>query len=178
MAILAVLLAASVGRAQAGTDDAIKAVHEADETLANLKRADTALPGFLERSAGYAVFPTVAKGAVGVGGAHGSGVLFNHAGKPLGKATLNQVTVGLQLGGQTYAELIVFETPKALSDFQSGDFAFAAQASAVALKAGAAANARYQSGVAIFTATKGGLMYEASVGGQKFHFEPFSHHAR
>jgi lipid-binding SYLF domain-containing protein len=173
--VLAVLLAAGVGRAHADSDDAAKAVHEADQTLANFKRTDTEFATFLSRAAGYAVFPTVGKGAVGVGGAHGSGVLFDHEGKPLGKCTMNQVTVGLQLGGQSFSEVIVFETPKAMADFESGDFAFAAQASAVALKAGAAAHAKYQNGVAIFTATKGGLMYEASVGGQKFKFQRFEH---
>lgn len=173
LTVLAVLLAAGVGRTQAASDDQQKSIREAEHTMATFARTDPELTPFLQRSAGYAVFPTVGKGAVGVGGAHGSGVLFDHAGKPLGKATLNQVTVGLQLGGQTYSEVIVFETPKAMADFQSGDFAFAAQASAVAIKAGAAAQAKYQNGVAIFTATKGGLMYEASVGGQKFHFTPY-----
>jgi Family of unknown function (DUF500). len=80
---------------------------------------------------------------------------------------------GLQLGGQTYSEVIFFETASSLSDFKKGNFALAAQASAVALSAGAAGHAKYEKGVAIFTATKGGLMYEASVGGQKFKYEPF-----
>jgi lipid-binding SYLF domain-containing protein len=174
LSVLAVLLAASASRVQADTDDVAKAVKEADDTLALMKRTDATLPAFMERSVGYAVFPSVGKGAVGVGGAHGSGVLFDHAGKPLGKASLSQVTVGLALGGQTFSQVIFFETAKAMSDFMSGDFAFAAQASAVAVKSGAAAHAKYQNGVAIFTATKGGLMYEASVGGQKFKFTPFN----
>jgi lipid-binding SYLF domain-containing protein len=178
LTVLAVLLAASVasvGRPRAASDDVAKAVHEGEETITKLRQTDPDFATFLQRSAGYAVFPTVGKGAVGIGGAHGSGVLFDEAGKPLGKATMNQVTVGLQLGGQTYSEIIVFQTPKAMAAFQSGDFAFAAQASAVAVKAGAAAHAKYENGVAIFTATKGGLMYEASVGGQKFHFTPYQH---
>jgi lipid-binding SYLF domain-containing protein len=178
LTVMTVLLAASVGRTQAASDDNAKSIQAAEATIANFRKTDPDFSGFLERSAGYVVFPTVGKGAVGVGAAHGSGVLFDHSGKALGKATLNQVTVGLALGGQSFSEVIAFETPKAMSDFQSGDFAFAAQASAVALKAGAAAHAKYQNGVAIFTATKAGLMYEASVGGQKFHFEPYSppHH--
>jgi lipid-binding SYLF domain-containing protein len=175
LTVLAVLITASVGQTQAASDDAAKSIHEAEATLANFKRTDPEFSTFLDRAAGCAVFPTVGKGAVGIGGAHGSGVLFDHSGKPLGKATLNQVTVGLQLGGQTFSEVIVFETPKAMHDFESGDFAFAAQASAVALKAGASAQAKYQNGVAIFSAAKGGLMYEASVGGQKFKFERFEH---
>src|SRR5205823_5108824 len=107
------------------------------------------------------------KGGIGIGGAHGTGVLFER-GRPTGKVTLSQVTVGAQLGGQSYSQIIFFETAQDLSRFKSGNFAFAAQASAVALKSGASANAKYSNGVAIFTATKGGLMAEAAVGGQKF----------
>jgi lipid-binding SYLF domain-containing protein len=147
-------------------------VREARDTIAAFRVTDPGLAHFFDTAAGYAVFPTVAKGAVGIGGAHGTGVLFVH-GKAVGKASLNQLTVGAQLGGQEYAEIVFFETPKALSDFMKGHFALSAQASAVALKSGASANARYEEGVATFTATKGGLMYEASIGGQKFGFEPF-----
>ncbi len=121
---------------------------------------------------GYAVFPTVSKGAIGVGGAIGSGVVFEK-GKAIGKASLTQVTVGAQLGGQTYSEVIFFETPPAFTDFKKGTLALAAQASAVAASKDASANAKYENGVAVFTTGKGGLMFEASVGGQKFAFEPF-----
>jgi lipid-binding SYLF domain-containing protein len=86
---------------------------------------------------------------------------------------MGQASVGLQLGGQTYSEIIFFENAATLSEFKKGNFALAAQASAVALSAGAAAAANYENGVAIFTATKTGLMYEASVGGQKFGYQPF-----
>jgi lipid-binding SYLF domain-containing protein len=175
-AVLVLFLAATFGsvRAQA-KDDHAKLVQESQETLATFKRTDPGMATFLERAAGYVVFPNVGKGGAGVGGAHGNGVLFDRAGRPLGKASLNQLTVGLQLGGQVYSEVLVFETPKALADFQTGRFELAAQASAVALKSGASANARFQNGVAVFTAAKGGLMYEASVGGQKFSFAPFAH---
>ena len=118
------------------------------------------------------MFPTIAKGAIGVGGAGGDGVLFV-GGQPVGKSSMGQATIGLQLGGQTYSEIIFFETPSSLGDFKNGNFALAAQASAVALSAGASADAKYEKGVAVFTATKGGLMYEASVGGQKFGYKPF-----
>ena len=87
--------------------------------------------------------------------------------------TLSQVTVGAQLGGQTYSEIIFFEAAPALTDFKNGTMALAAQVSAVAASAGASENAKYQNGVAVFTSGKGGLMFEASVGGQKFRFEPF-----
>jgi lipid-binding SYLF domain-containing protein len=156
-------------RAQAG-DDSVK---KANQAIAAMKKADAGLEKFFSEAVGYAVFPKVGKGAVGVGGAHGSGVLFE-GGKTTGKTTMSQLTVGLQLGGQTYSEVVFFENDATLANFKKGDFAFAAQISAVAIKTGASANAKYQDGVAVFTMTKGGLMYEASVGGQKFSFEPFS----
>ncbi len=130
-------------------------------------RADPSLRPLLDRAAGYAVFPGVAKGAAGVGAAYGRGEVFE-GGKIIGYCDLRQGTVGLQLGGQEYMELIVFETGVALERFKSGAFTFSGNASAVAVSAGAAATAPFQNGVAVFTATKGGLMFEASVGGQRF----------
>jgi lipid-binding SYLF domain-containing protein len=147
-------------------------VKDAEATVATFKRTDPSIERFFSSSAGYAVFPTVGKGGLGVGGAHGSGMLFDRSGKALGKTSLTQLTVGLQAGGQTYSEIIFFETPRALADFEGGHFALSAQVSAVALSAGKAKTAKYEHGVAVFTATKTGLMYEASVGGQKFSYEP------
>jgi lipid-binding SYLF domain-containing protein len=135
-------------------------------------KTDPGLQQFVDKSAGYVVFPSVGKGAVGVGGAHGDGVLFEN-GEPVGKASLSQVTVGLQLGGQSYSQVIFFENKETLNNFKSGSFAFQAQASAVALSAGASASLNYKNGVAVVTATKSGLMYEASLGGQKFGFHPY-----
>jgi lipid-binding SYLF domain-containing protein len=146
-------------------------VQEARETIQVFKKADPGISKFFSASAGYVVFPTVGKGAIGVGGAHGSGILFEK-GNPVGKATLTQVTIGFQLGGQSYSEVVFFQTAGTLTDFKKGKFELAAQASAVAASAGASANAKYTGGVAVFTVTKGGLMYEASVGGQKFGYEP------
>lgn len=149
-----------------------KDTKEARDTIAAFKKADPSLSRFFNNAAGYAVFPTITKGAVGIGGAGGHGVLFEK-GKPTGKASLSQVTVGAQLGGQTYSEIIFFEAAPALDDFKNGTLALAAQVSAVAAKASASENAKYQNGVAVFTSGKGGLMFEASVGGQKFSFEPY-----
>lgn len=146
-------------------------VHDADETIKLLKKTDPSLSQFFKSSAGYAVFPSVGKGALGLGGAHGGGIVYDH-GKPVGKTSLTQVTIGLQVGGQAYAEIIFFEGEKVLSDFKAGNFEFSGQVSAVAVRAGASANAGYRNGVAVFTATKGGLMFEASVGGQKFSYAP------
>ena len=158
--------------AAAQTMDVTKDVKEAQETIAVFKKADPGLSRFFDNAVGYAVFPTVTKGAIGVGGAAGSGVVFEK-GKAIGKASLTQVTVGAQLGGQTYSEILFFETEQALTDFKKGTLALAAQASAVAAAKDASANAKYEKGVAVFTTGKGGLMAEASVGGQKFAFEPF-----
>jgi lipid-binding SYLF domain-containing protein len=148
-------------------------VSEARQTIAQYKQIDPALGPFFEHAAGYAVFPNIGKGGLVVGGAHGTGVLFE-GGVPTGKVTMSQVTVGAQAGGQAFSEVIVFETPSALAEFRSGKFAFSSEASAVVLNQGAAAVARYQHGVAVFTSMKGGLMVAATVGGQKFSYEPFA----
>jgi len=146
-------------------------VQEARGTIQVFKKADPGLSKFFDESVGYVVFSSVGKGAVGVGGAHGSGILFEK-GQPVGKATLTQVTIGFQLGGEAYSEVVFFQTAGTLNDFKKGNFELAAQASAMAAAAGASANAKYKQGVAVFTVAKGGLMYEASVGGQKFGYEP------
>jgi lipid-binding SYLF domain-containing protein len=135
------------------------------------KKADPGLQKFFDTAAGYAIFPSVGKGAIGVGGAYGHGELYEGR-KLAGYCTLTQASIGLALGGQKYTELIFFETKAAVDRFKSGNFAFAAQASAVALKSGVSTNAKYADGVAVFTMGEEGLMYEASVGGQKFSFEP------
>src|SRR5690606_34069387 len=111
------------------------------------KNADSSLQGFLDKSYGYAVFPDVGKGGLGLGGAYGRGQVFEQ-GRLIGYCDLSQATIGLQAGAQTYSELIVFENKEALDRFTSGRFEFSANASAVALKAGAAAAADYTNGVA------------------------------
>lgn len=144
----------------------------ADRALETGRRADPSLGDFLSRAAGYAVFPTVGKGAVGVGGAYGKGILYQN-GQQVGYCDLSQGSLGFQLGGQAYTQIIAFETSDAVSHFKSGNFAFAAQATAVALRSGAGTNAKYQNNVAVFTMDEAGLMFEASVGGQKFDYQPF-----
>ena len=146
---------------------------------------------FFKTSYGYAVFPTIGKGGVGIGGAHGSGRVYAR-GAYVGDTSMTQVTVGLQLGGQAFSEIIFFESKKAFDAFTSGNFEFGAQATAVALTAGASAQstttgtsatasgsassaktsgAGFQNGMAVFTVAKGGLMYEATLGGQKFSYK-------
>ncbi|MDV3239803.1 MAG: hypothetical protein LOY58_13250 [Gammaproteobacteria bacterium] len=144
---------------------------EAAETIAAFKNKDPGIKVFFDKAYGYAVFPTVGKGGIGIGGAYGKGEVYAR-GRRIGTSSLTQVTIGFQLGGQAYSEIIFFKDKATLDDFTSGNFEFSAQASAVAVTAGASADADYSNGVAIFTLAKGGLMYEASVGGQKFSFTP------
>jgi lipid-binding SYLF domain-containing protein len=144
---------------------------KSESAIQMAKKADPGLQKFFDTATGYAVFPSVGKGAVAVGAAYGRGEVYE-GGKLVGYATLTQASIGFALGGQKYTELIFFETKAALDRFKSGSFAFAAQASAVALKSGVSANAKYSEGVAVFTLGEAGLMYEASVGGQKFAFQP------
>ncbi len=121
----------------------------------------------------YAILPNVGKGGMGIGGAAGNGVVFKND-QLIGMAKMTQLTIGFQWGGQAYREVIFFENSEALERFKENRLEFSAQASAVAVTAGASANAKYSDGVMIFTQTKGGLMYEASIGGQKFSFRDIS----
>jgi lipid-binding SYLF domain-containing protein len=158
-------------------------------TVALFRRA-SASAQFFKSSYGYAVFPTIAKGGFFVGGARGRGRLYEQ-GRYVGDTTVTQVSLGFQLGGQAYSEILFFQTPQDLARFESGKFALGAQASAIAITAGASASAstagsgasasgtensavsagHYQDGIAVFTIAKGGLMYEAAVAGQKFTYE-------
>jgi lipid-binding SYLF domain-containing protein len=147
-------------------------VKEARQAKVALQTADPKLDRLFDGAAAYAVFPSVGKGAVGVGGAHGNGVLFER-GVAVGKASLTQLTVGLQVGGQVYTEVVFFENAKAVEDFKKGEYTMATQVSAVAVTKGASANVKYFGGVSVFTLTKGGLMAEASVGGQKFAYQAY-----
>jgi lipid-binding SYLF domain-containing protein len=146
---------------------------------------------FFSKSYGYAVFPTIGKAGVAVGGAFGKGRVYAN-GAHVGDASMAQVSLGAQLGGEAYSQIIFFEDERAFKEFTGGNFEFGAQAQAVAITAGAAAQATtggtgagknvgrdkaelkgaYQKGMAVFTLVKGGLMYEASIGGQKFSYTP------
>lgn len=148
--------------------------------------------GYFKNSYGYAVFPTIGKGGIGIGGAYGEGRVYAN-GKYTGDASMVQLTIGFQLGGQAYSQIIFFEDKRAYDEFTGNNFEFGAQASAVAITAGASASAStaggasagasggkndattkgsYHKGMAVFTIAKGGLMYEATLGGQKFKYTP------
>jgi len=143
---------------------------EVQEVIRQFEKGDPGMQAWFREAYGYAVFPSVGKGAVGVGGAYGKGLVYER-GTLIGKTSLTAVTIGFQLGGQAFREVIFFKDKTALDDFTRGNFEFQAGVSAVALKAGASKDLGYNKGVAVMTATKGGLMYEAAVGGQKFTFE-------
>jgi lipid-binding SYLF domain-containing protein len=148
-----------------------RAQDDVPPVIAKFKEKDPGMEKIFSDAVGYAVFPTVGKGAIGVGGARGKGWVYE-GGAIVGKTTLTQVTIGLQLGGQAYSEIVFFQTKQALDNFKLGHLKLDAQASAVALTARASADLAYRNGVAIVTMAKGGLMYEASVGGQKFSYTP------
>ena len=148
---------------------------------------------FFNTCYGYAVFPTIGKAGLVVGGAHGKGRVYLH-GKYVGDASVTQLSVGLQAGGQAYSQIVFLEDERAFKDFTSGHFEFGADASAVAITAAAQASAgtagasagasggkkdavtagSYHNGLAVFTIVKGGAMYQATVAGQKFEFTPQS----
>ena len=159
--------------------------------IINIFKGSPVVKPFFANSYGYAVFPSIGKGAIGIGGAYGKGQVYR-GDKVTGYTSMKQLTIGFQLGGQSYSEIIFFQNKESYDKFTTGEFEFGAQASAVAITAGASAkagtagataganvgkesgmqDASYSDGMAIFTHVKGGLMYEASIGGQKFRFKP------
>ncbi len=185
MGVAVISLFGSVARAD---DDAAKCA----EAIKLFQKAGESADYF-KNSYGYAVFPTIGKAGLGIGGAHGSGCVYQQ-GKQIGTAKMNQVSFGWQAGAQGYSLLVFFEDDRALKDFTSGEFEFGAKASAVAITAGASAGAGttgtssgasggkhdattqtrtgYENGMASFSIIKGGLMYEAALGGAKFKYDP------
>jgi len=177
---VALLLAVSSGVALADEyDDTVKLFKDAGQSA-----------GFFGNSYGYAVFPTIGKAGLGVGGAHGDGRVYA-AGKHVGDTSMTQLSVGLQAGGQAFSQIVFFQDKRAFDEFTSGNFEFGAGMGAVAITAAASAGAttagssagasggkkdattvgKYNKGMAVFTIAKGGLMYEASVSGQKFKYK-------
>jgi len=166
------------------------AADEYDDTIALFKNAGES-GAFFGKSYGYAVFPTVGKGGFIVGGAHGKGRVYRQ-GAAVGETSMTEVSVGAQAGGQAFSQIVFFEDKRAFDEFTSGNFEFGAQAQAVAITAAAGASAgstgttvgasggkkdastlgKYHKGMAVFTIAKGGLMGQATVGGQKFTYKP------
>ena len=166
-------------------------VDDFSKTIDVFKKSDAVQP-FLKNAYGYVVFPTVGKGGLGIGGAYGKGQVYR-GGKVTGEASMTKLSIGFQAGGQAFSEIIFFEDKRAYDEFTSGGYEFDAEASAVVITAGAQAKAgtegttagssagpatgtqaknKYRKGMAVFVHAKGGLMYEAAIGGQKFKFTP------
>ena len=166
------------------------AVEDYSRTISAFKASPIVAPYF-KSAYGYAVFPTIGKGGAVIGGAHGKGQVYRGQ-QVTGIASMTQLSIGFQLGGQAFSQIVFFEDKRAYDDFTSGEFEFGAQVTAVAITASAQAQAgtgaatagastgrdagtqraSYQSGLAVFTYAKGGLMYEATVAGQRFNFKP------
>ncbi len=151
-------------------DESVELDVKAQEALTEFKAVDPEVESFISQSVGYVVIPTVGKAGFGIGGARGKGVLYEN-GAVTAVVTLTQLSIGFQWGGQAYSEFLFFQDTPSLSNFKRGNYELGAQVSAVAITAGVSADAAFVNGMAIFTHAKGGLMYEASVGGQKFKLE-------
>lgn len=147
-------------------------IEDSKEAKKEFIEGDWQMEKHFSNSYGYVIYPNVGKGGIGIGGAAGNGVAYEQ-GQMVGMAKLSQISIGFQWGGQAYREVIFFESKKQMDRFKENKVELSAQVSAVAVTAGASADAKYVDGVMVFTMQKGGLMYEAAVGGQKFKFNPF-----
>jgi len=149
-----------------------KLIGDSQAAKAEFIHTDNMMNNLFTSSYGYVIFPNIGKGGIGIGGAAGNGIVYEK-GKMIGKAKMKQVSVGFQFGGQAYREIIFFESKADLDRFKQNKVEFSGQMSAVAVTTGASANVKYREGVMVFTQQKGGLMYEAAVGGQKFDYTAF-----
>jgi len=140
---------------------------KSNKAIAEIKKTNDKISKYFNTAYGYAVFPSIGKGGLGVGGAAGNGTIYK-GGAIVGDCKMTQITIGFQAGGQAYSEVIFFQDADAFNRFTGNKFELSAQASAVAVTAGASFDVDYRDGILVFTHTKGGLMYEASIGGQKF----------
>ncbi len=171
IALLTAAALAGCATAPKTSSDREQLVDEARVALNTMLEVDPSLDRFLDSSTGYVIFPSVGKGGLIIGGSYGRGVVYAN-GQMIGYADITQATVGLQAGGQTFRELVVFQDQTALDTFRQGEFRFTANASAVILKSGVAAATPFENGVAVFVQPIGGAMAAATVGGQSFSFEP------
>ena len=157
---------------QAQDKDAEKLISESSKAKTEFIKTDPSMASLFESSYGYVIFPKIGKGGFIVGGSGGDGILYEK-GKSIGVVKTGQVTVGAQIGGQTYREVIFFENKDAIDRMKESKTEFSSQLSAVAVKSGVSKNAKYTDGVSVFTQDLGGLMAEATVGGQKFKYTAF-----
>jgi lipid-binding SYLF domain-containing protein len=164
------VLGSSVLPARAGDNDLAA---EAEKAIKALKDADSGLTNFFASSAGFAVFPSVGKGGFIFGAEHGNGVVYEK-GIAVGEATLTEINVGPQAGGEVFYEVIFFETAEALANFKQSNFEMSAKVNAMAAAEGASLTAKYRDGVTVFTLPRNGLMVQATIGGQKFKYKPLN----
>jgi len=143
----------------------------AQAAINDFKAKDPSIERFFRTSEGFAIFPEVTTGALIVGGAHGNGEVYQQ-GRFIGFADVSQASIGAQVGGQKFSQIIFFQNEAALESFKSGSLEFDAQASAVIAASGAATTADFNRGVAVFTMPQGGAMVQAALGGQRFRFMP------
>jgi lipid-binding SYLF domain-containing protein len=169
--VLAAALAAGVAVAGWDPQEEQKNLAAAEETIKSFKATEPGLDVYFKEAYAYVVFPTIGKGALIFGGSYGTGMVFE-GGKVVGNAKVTQASFGLQAGGESYSELVFFKDKETFENFKKGAVKLSAQASAVAMKEGGTAKTSYTDGVAVFVKSKGGLIVDASVGGQKFKFEP------
>jgi len=171
--IAGVVLVSATGCSPVPKNVENKQVLEAEirEAIVQFKQMDPGIQRFFDQSSGYAVVPKVFKGAFWIGGAYGKGMLYENE-QVTGYCSMSQATVGFSFGGEFFREIIFFREQSDIAKFKSDEYTLSAQATAVALTAGAAAKADYKDGMAVFVMTDAGLMVDASVGGQKFTFVP------
>ena len=169
LAFVAYLLPHSI---QAQGKEAEKLLSESSKAKTEFIKTDPSMAALFESSYGYVIFPKIGKGGLIVGGSGGDGILYEK-GKSIGLVKTGQVTVGAQIGGEAYREVIFFESQDALDRMKQSKTEFSSQISAVAVKSGVSKNAKYTDGVSVFTQDLGGLMAEATVGGQKFKYTAF-----
>jgi lipid-binding SYLF domain-containing protein len=169
--LVTVLTACSTYREAGGQNPDDVLISDANATITTFKQRDPSLQRFFDTAAGYAVFPKVTQGGAGIGAAHGRGVVYQNN-LVMGFSELSAGSIGAQLGGQSYSEIIFFQNQYQLDQFKRGETKFSAQASAVAASNGSAAKSDYAEGVAVFITGQEGLMFDASIGGQGFSYRP------
>jgi lipid-binding SYLF domain-containing protein len=171
--VLSIVLLTSGASAFSASASDCELASEAQQAMEAFQAADSSLTNQITSAAGFVVFPGVGKGGLIFGGEHGKGVVYEN-GNPVGKATLTEINVGPQIGGESFYEVIFFQTAEALTKFKQGNFNMSAELIAVAATEGAALNTNYRDGVMVFTLPRNGLMLQATIGGQKFKYKPFN----
>ncbi|RED47239.1 Las17-binding protein actin regulator [Winogradskyella eximia] len=152
--------------------DDMRVMKDAEKAITTLKQLDRGLEKFFNNASGYVVFPNVGEGALIIGAASGNGVLYEN-GVSTGMAEMKKLDIGMQAGGEAYTQVVFFETEEALNEFKEGNFEFSAEAKAVIIDEAVSKNANYNDGVVVFAKSKGGVMADVSIGGQKFSYSEF-----